>query len=82
MSELQADVISIIENVLKMPAGILNIDSGMGITDGWTSLMMMEIIMAVENKFSIQFQPDEIYDMVNVRDILLSLKNHGVYNAN
>lgn len=82
MSELQADVISIIENVLKMPAGILNIDSGMGITDGWTSLMMMEIIMAVENKFSIQFQPDEIYDMVNVRDILLSLKKHGVYNAN
>jgi acyl carrier protein len=77
MSTLEQEVIAVVASVLKQPAGCLDRDSGMGVTEGWDSLVMMEIVMAVEKQYAIQFDPEVLYDMVFVRDVVAALQALG-----
>lgn len=77
MNTLEQTVTAVVEQVLKQPAGTLDLDAGMGVTEGWDSLVMMEIVVAVEKQYGTQFDPETLYEMVFVRDLVAALQAQG-----
>ncbi|WP_457427946.1 acyl carrier protein [Roseateles sp. P5_E7] len=44
----------------------------------WDSLRHMNLIMAIEEEFSVELSGDEVADSVNYQLIRIALKEHGV----
>lgn len=45
---------------------------------GWDSMSHMDLVLNLENTFSIKLDGDEIADMQSVKAIFETLKKHGV----
>ena len=53
-------VIAVIAAVLKLPASALNDRSSPDDVPSWDSLQHLQIILALEEEFGLQFAPDDI----------------------
>lgn len=62
IKEILADILELSKDQIDESIAMENIDT-------WDSLRHMEIMLAIEGKFGIQFEPDELVDMTTYSDI-------------
>jgi acyl carrier protein len=73
---MEDKVFAIVSKVMSYPMSNINIDSSPDTIEEWDSVKHINLMMALEEEFDVQFSPDEISDMLNVKLILLTLKEH------
>jgi acyl carrier protein len=66
---LEAKIERLLSELLLIPAESITDDLAMKDVDVWDSLKHMELIVSLEESFSIQLSFDEIVAMQNVREI-------------
>jgi acyl carrier protein len=69
---------SVMSSVLELPADQINESTTMESVDTWDSLRHMEIIVAIEETFSIELAADEVVDMTSFVEIRRVLAGKGV----
>jgi len=52
-------------------------DSSPDTVRGWDSLAHLALVTELEREFNVQFTPDEVISMVNVRIVAEILESHG-----
>lgn len=75
---LNTKVIEVVAKTIRMPIGSLDESSGLGVTDNWDSLAHANLVVELENQFDIQFEFDELDNIITIKAIIESLKNKGV----
>jgi acyl carrier protein len=71
-------VTEILSGVLKIPAAAVSDDLAMKDVEAWDSLKHMEMIVAFEEAYHIEFNFDEIVVMQNVASIKHVLGQKGI----
>ncbi|MDH3741252.1 MAG: acyl carrier protein [Hyphomicrobiales bacterium] len=72
------ELFEIIAGVLKIDPAMLSYESNAQNTENWNSLRHIEIMLAVENAFSVRFSMPEMVSMENVGDLRDLLIAKGV----
>ncbi|MBQ7955116.1 MAG: acyl carrier protein [Lachnospiraceae bacterium] len=67
---MEAKIISIIEEILKVPAGSVNAETKMEDFEAWDSLAHVLIIGALEEQLGIEIPLDEAIEITGVEEIL------------
>lgn len=73
-------VLKIVSQIMRVPEESLNDDSSPDNTENWDSLNHMNLILALEQEFKVQFSDEQIFELLNVKLILLALKELDVIN--
>ena len=68
------EVFKVVSNILNVPLEEVNEDSSPQTIEKWDSLQHMNLILALEEKFGVQFREDQIVDMLNVKLIILAVE--------
>jgi acyl carrier protein len=78
-SEIIEQVRIIVADVLSVPPSALTIQSSPQSLESWDSVRHLNLVLALEEKFSIQFSPEEMEQMGDVGRIvsLVELKAGG-----
>ncbi len=61
-------------DVLEVPAAKISPDSSPETIDAWDSVHHLNLVLALEQEFSLQFEPEEIDQMQDIRHILAILE--------
>jgi len=67
-------VFQVISQVLEVPLNEITLESSSDTIESWDSLKHMNLILALEDEFDIQFSDDQIVKMLNVGLILEAIK--------
>ena len=67
-------VFKVISQVLNVPLGQIDEESSPDSIKGWDSLKHMNLILALEEVFDVQFSVEQILEMLNVELIIETLK--------
>lgn len=67
----------IISKIMDVPVEHITEDSSPDTVKKWDSLQHMNLILALEEEFDVQFSDDEVVEMLSVELILLTLKGKG-----
>ena len=78
MNEIDHKVKRMLADVLQMPANKIVDDLTMQDVDAWDSLRHMELIVALEQAFSVELTFDEIVTMKGVREIKRVLAQRSI----
>jgi acyl carrier protein len=65
-------------DVLEVPLESVDDNVTMQNTDTWDSLRHMEIVVAIEEKFGVDFEALELMELTSLRDIMRMLGTKGV----
>jgi acyl carrier protein len=68
----------IMSDVLEVPLESVDDNVTMQNTDTWDSLRHMEIVVAIEEKFGVDFEALELMELTSLRDIMRMLGTKGV----
>lgn len=68
----------LISEVLYIDESLINDDSGPESIEVWDSLGHINIITAIEEDFDIELSPEEIIEIITVRDIKKLLTNKQI----
>lgn len=71
-------VFKIVSQVMGIPGEEVNEDSSPDTISQWDSLQHMNLVLALEEEFKIQFTGDQTVSMLNVKLILLTLEEFGI----
>ena len=77
-SQLDQKLTGLLAEILQLPAPTITGDLAMEKIDVWDSLKHMELIAALEERFSIELTFDDIVAMQNVCEIKRVLRHRGV----
>ena len=77
-SQLDQKLTGLLAEILQLPAPTITDDLAMEKIDVWDSLKHMELIAALEERFSIELTFDDIVAMQNVCEIKRVLRHRGV----
>ena len=66
-SEIELKILSILSHLLKVD---LNLDSNMDNTNGWDSLMHIQILSAIETEFNIDLKFEDTLKMLDINNIV------------
>jgi acyl carrier protein len=72
---MQQDLTEVIKNVLDVDS--VSDDDSMQTIKSWDSLRHLNLVMAIEERFGITFDPDEIPELTSVRKISESIRTHA-----
>jgi acyl carrier protein len=72
---MQQDLTEVIKNVLDVDS--VSDDDSMQTIKSWDSLRHLNLVMAIEERFGITFDPDEIPELTSVRKISESIRNRA-----
>jgi acyl carrier protein len=67
-------VVFVTSQVLNFPAEAITDDSSPRTVDGWDSLGHMNLILALEEEFGVQFSDERILHLLSVRAIVQALR--------
>ncbi|MGH6987276.1 MAG: acyl carrier protein [Caulobacteraceae bacterium] len=69
---------SIFADELGIDPGLLGDDFAYNATPEWDSASHMVLVLAIEEKFGVEFDPDEVVSMTSIRKIreILARKGH------
>jgi acyl carrier protein len=70
---LRDRVIRVTSQVLNVPAGSITDDSSPRTVEGWDSLGHMNLMLALEEEFGVQFSDERIMQLLSVGAILQAL---------
>jgi acyl carrier protein len=62
-------------DVLEVPAAKISPDSSPETIDAWDSVHHLNLVLALEQEFNLQFEPEEIDQMKDIQHILTILEN-------
>jgi len=68
----------LVADALKVEPSSITLDSGPLVLPEWDSFSHLHVMVAIEDKYEIMFDPDAIAAMITVRDILAALQDKGV----
>ena len=68
----------ILSQVLNVPIEQINNESSPDTITEWDSLKHMNLVLAIEQEFGIQFTEEQIIEMLNVALIEETLKDHRI----
>lgn len=71
-------VFKIVSQVMRVPLEEVNEDSSPDTISKWDSLQHMNLVLALEEEFKIQFSGNQTVSMLNVKLILLTLEELGI----
>ena len=66
----------VVSNVWDVPLGEINDDSSPDNIARWDSIRHIDLLVAIEEEFSVKFDDKQIVEMMNVALILLVLEEH------
>jgi acyl carrier protein len=72
---------SIAADVLKVPAGKITSESSTENVEGWDSVQHLNLVLALEQEFSVQFDPEEIDQMNSIGKVASILESKLEANA-
>ena len=61
---------TVVAKILNVPRDSLNPDTSREDAENWDSLKHMYIVLALEEEFSVEFNPDEIASMKTIADLV------------
>ena len=67
---MRNEILEIISQVMNTPVELLNDETSPDTIENWDSLKHMNLILTLEEKFSVSFSDDEIVSMLNVGSIV------------
>ena len=67
-------VVKIVSQVMEVPLEQLNEESSPDTVKNWDSLKHMNLILALEEEFGVQFADEQIVEMLNIELIILTLR--------
>lgn len=70
---MKRKVFGIVESVMNAPPGSINEDSSSDDIEGWDSLRHMNLVLALEEEFGVEFGEEQILEMTSVRNIVAAL---------
>ena len=68
-AELQQRVIKIVSNIMTVPLASVTLESSADSVESWDSLRHMNLILALEQEFSVRFADDQVVKMLSVEQI-------------
>jgi len=71
-------ILKIVSQVMEVPLEQLNEESSPDTIENWDSLKHMNLILALEEEFDVNFSDEEIVEMLSVEIIVETLKEKGV----
>ncbi len=75
-------VFKVVSQVLNVSLDRINEDFSPDHAEEWDSLKHMNLILALEQEFQVQFTEEQIVEMLNVALIIETLKEAAVNGAN
>jgi acyl carrier protein len=72
--KMQETVFMVVSQVFNLPIDEINEESSPDTIEIWDSLMHMNLILALEEEFGIQFREEQIIEMLNVSLIIEAIK--------
>ena len=61
---------AIAADILKVPAAKITPESSNETIEGWDSVQHLNLVLALEQEFSMQFEPEEIDEMTSIGKIV------------
>jgi acyl carrier protein len=71
------EALSWISEIFEEPAGRITARTSRAEVPGWDSLGTLSLIAALDEKFNVQLDEQEIEAMTSVEDIFVVLRRHG-----
>ncbi len=71
-------VINIVSHIIDVPVETLSEESSQGTVAYWDSLKHMNLILSLEEEFSVSLSDEEIMNISSIKDIIMLLKEKGV----
>jgi len=75
---MNAQLQKVVARVFKINAGTLHPESGPDTIPAWDSAGHINLILALEQEFGVQFGEDEVVEMISCEAIGAALGQHGV----
>ena len=64
----------ILANVLGIDERIIDDKTSPETIENWDSIKHLDIVLALEEEFNVEFEPDEIVELINIKLICLIIK--------
>lgn len=74
---VESQVYQTASDVLGVPASSVNADSSPATIEGWDSVQHLNLLLALEPIFNVQFEPEEIEQMKTLGDVVRILRQKG-----
>jgi acyl carrier protein len=74
-------IVSLVADVIGVPASALSLDSRRNVTDGWDSVANLQVIGAVEEEFGVAIPTAAAVDLRSIADYARFLGKAGVSSA-
>ncbi len=71
-------ILEVISAEFEVPVGELADQTGPDDVEGWDSLALINLALALDMEFSVELPPEEVTEMVSVGQIKALLAEHGV----
>jgi acyl carrier protein len=71
---MENQIKQVMSSVFGIPADNISVDASPDTIDNWDSLKHMNLIVALEEEFNIEFDDEEMLDMVNYKIIVATLQ--------
>lgn len=69
----QDRVLQVISNVLNVPRDKLSIDSSPESIEQWESMKHINLVLAIEEEFDVQFDDEQIAELQSVKSIITAV---------
>jgi acyl carrier protein len=73
MSEIKKKILDVMAAVFEMDVNDIPDDASPGVIEKWDSLRHMNLVLALEEEFSIRFPDDQLEQLINLKLIELSV---------
>ncbi len=77
MEKQKEKIFELMSSVFEVELNSLNEDSSVDTIDGWDSIRHLNLILALEDEFSISIPDEEVGDLVNYKLIELIVNEHS-----
>lgn len=58
-----------LSDILGVPAGVINDETSPDVVPNWDSVMVLNLVLALEEAYQISLSPEEMLEMTSVRSI-------------
>ena len=72
--KIEERIINVMSAVFEIPANKIGEESSPDNIESWDSLKHMNIVVALEEEFNIQFTDDEIIELINMKLIMVIIR--------
>ena len=80
MPTRQDRIKKVMSNVFNIDVDAINNESSPDNIENWDSLKHMNLIVALEEEFNLEFSDDEVIEIMNYKLVIEAVKNHEGWN--